>query len=44
MFILMQEDSSNYITQENLEAKIQEALENEVNYNYALTPKEKKTA
>ena len=32
-----QEESGEYITFDNLEAKIQEAVDNEVNFNFALT-------
>ncbi len=35
---LLQEESKNFVTRENLDEKIAYALENEVNYNFALTP------
>lgn len=33
-----QEESGDYITFDNLDAKIQKAVENEVNLDFALTP------
>ena len=34
----MQEESKNWVTEENLEEKIAYCLENETNYNFAITP------
>ena len=39
---MLQEESKDFVTLENLEEKIAYALENEVNYNFALTPEGKK--
>eukprot|EP00794_Sanderia_malayensis_P005679 gene5679-6375_t len=36
------EESENFVTRENLEEKIAYALDNEVNYNFAITPDGKK--
>ena len=33
----LQEESKNFVTMENLEVKIKEALNNEVSYNYAMS-------
>lgn len=35
--IAVQEQSKDFVTMENLEEKITECLDNEVNYNFALT-------
>ena len=37
-----QEESKDFVTKDNLEEKIEHALENEVNYNFAITPDGKK--
>lgn len=34
----VQEESKNWVTEENLEEKIAYCLENETNYNFAITP------
>lgn len=36
-FFILQEESKDFVTPENLEEKIAHALENETNYNFALT-------
>ena len=35
---LSQEESAGFITMENLDEKIEEALQNEVDYNFAISP------
>lgn len=37
-FYLVQEESENWVTRENLEEKITYCLEHETNYNFALSP------
>ena len=37
-YIYFQEESKHFVTKENLEEKIEYALENESNYNFAITP------
>ena len=37
-FIDFQEESKTFVTPENLDEKINEALDNVINYNYALKP------
>ena len=38
MYVLFaQEESHEFITIENLDEKIQEAIDNEINYNFALS-------
>jgi hypothetical protein len=41
-FIVSQEQSYGFITMENLDKKIQEAIDYEVDYNFALTTDGKK--
>ena len=41
-FVILQNESYNFITFDNLDEKIQEAIQNEVNYNFALTHSGKK--
>lgn len=38
VFYLVQEESKNWVTSENLEEKIAYCLEHETNYNFALSP------
>lgn len=40
--LLFQEESKTFVTKENLEEKIAYALENEENYNFAITPEGEK--
>ena len=41
-FTVIQEQSYGFITMENLDEKIQEAIDYEVDYNFALTSEGKK--